>query len=104
MLFSKFNIKDALAVAYEEGYEEGYKIGFEEGYKIGCEEGKILIVLKALSMGFSIEVVSKFTGLDLIKVAEINNRPSEPEKKYYKSRTFVSKLTGRIFSKLFPFS
>jgi hypothetical protein len=71
MLYSKYNFKEALEVAYEEAYEEG------------IEKGKTEIALKALSMGFSIEEASIISDLDLIKVAEIYNRPPESENKYY---------------------
>ncbi|MDR1607814.1 MAG: hypothetical protein LBT38_05320 [Deltaproteobacteria bacterium] len=67
MLYSEFDRDLALAVSFEDGYKHGYDIGFKKG--------KVDHAKTALSMGFSIKVVSKITGLDEKAVVEIKNEP-----------------------------
>jgi predicted transposase YdaD len=53
MLFTEFNLEDAIAVAREEAWEDG-------------EENKALeIALNALAKGSTLEFVHEITGLDL---------------------------------------
>ncbi|MDR1607815.1 MAG: hypothetical protein LBT38_05325 [Deltaproteobacteria bacterium] len=59
MLYSEFNLDEALAVSFEDG----------------VKKTKVDHAKTALSMGFSIEVVSKITGLDEKAVLEIKNGP-----------------------------
>ena len=60
MLFAEWNQEEALAVHYAEGLEEGMEKGIEKGREEGLKETAI----KALSKGFSIEVIQSITGLD----------------------------------------
>ena len=39
MLFTQWNLEDALDVRYEEGHEDGFKEGHEDGFKEGFENG-----------------------------------------------------------------
>jgi predicted transposase/invertase (TIGR01784 family) len=52
MLMTEWNWDDALAVRFEEGYEEGREDKQEE------------IARKALAKGLSIEIIHDITGLD----------------------------------------
>lgn len=58
MLFTQWNLEDALEVRYEEGLEDG----FENGFKDGAEKGKMLnviqLVMKKLQKGKSLEQIA----------------------------------------------
>ena len=91
MLMTEWNLDDALAVRYEEGWlggkEEGLEIGLEQGSEQGREEGWLggkeegleegleiglgTTARNALAEGLSIEVVQKITGLDRETLAEL---------------------------------
>jgi hypothetical protein len=72
MLYSKFNLEDALAVSKEEGIEIG--IGK------GVEKTTIKFAQKALLRGDPIEEVSIFFGLDEKIINEIKNLPPDQVK------------------------
>jgi hypothetical protein len=57
MLYSEFNLDEALAVSFEDG----------------VERNKVDNAKNALSMGISIKDVSKITGLDEKTIVEIKN-------------------------------
>ena len=57
MLFTEFNLEDAIAVAREEGKEDGLEKG--------QEAAKINIARNLLSEGATFEFVQKITGLDM---------------------------------------
>jgi len=61
MLYTEWNMEDALAVAREEGREKGWK------------ERDRTIARNALAEGASLEFVQKITGLDLGTILELNN-------------------------------
>ena len=65
MLFTKFNMEDALAVRYEEGVEDGIEQGIEQG----IEEKGIRIFLNLLRNGMS--------RTDAQRLAEIDNSLAE---------------------------
>ena len=60
MLMTEWNLDDALAVRYEEGWEEGR----EEGWERGLEQSREVIARNALAEGASIEFIRKITGLE----------------------------------------
>jgi predicted transposase/invertase (TIGR01784 family) len=57
MLYTEWNLDDALAVRYEEGREDG----LEEG----LEEAKVNIARNLLAKGSTFEFVHEITGLDM---------------------------------------
>ena len=69
MLYTEWNMDDALAVRYEEGHEEGLEEGIEKGRAEGWEEGrineKLEIARNLLAKGSSLEFVRDITGLDI---------------------------------------
>ena len=52
------------------GISEGKKIGISEGKRIGVSEGKSIMCINMLKMGYSIETISKISG---IAVKELKN-------------------------------
>jgi predicted transposase YdaD len=52
MLMTEWNMEDALAVRYEDGFENGREEGLEKAAR------------NALMKGFSVDVVHDITGLD----------------------------------------
>jgi len=61
MLMTEFNLDDALAVRYEEGWEEG-------------EENKAFeIARNALARGVTPEFVAEITGLSLEEIKELQS-------------------------------
>ncbi|MBR1938750.1 MAG: hypothetical protein IJ836_07345 [Spirochaetales bacterium] len=44
-------------------HEEGFAIGYKEGFAIGLTEANIRIAKNLKSMGFTIELIAKYTGL-----------------------------------------
>jgi hypothetical protein len=76
ILYTEFNMDDALEVAWEEGFERGVergdKQGFERGYKIGFNRWKQEVVkkLKATSM-LSSEQISEITGLSVDEIEKL---------------------------------
>jgi predicted transposase/invertase (TIGR01784 family) len=77
MLFTEWNLEDALAVAREEALEDGFEKGHEEGMAEGLEEGrtdeKLEIARNILAKGMTPEFVRDITGLDLETIAGIDN-------------------------------
>ena len=77
MLYTEWNWDDALAVAREEGREDGLEEGREEGLEEGIEKGreeglekghfyeKLEIARNLLAEGSTLEFVQKITGLDM---------------------------------------
>jgi len=61
LLFTEFNLDDALAVAREEAREDGR----EEGREEGITEANIKIAKNLLTRGSTPEFVQKITGLEL---------------------------------------
>ncbi|MDR1607813.1 MAG: hypothetical protein LBT38_05315 [Deltaproteobacteria bacterium] len=66
MAYSEVDHELALMQAFTDGYKRGYDIG--------VETGKVDNAKTALSMDFSIEIISKITGIDEKVVVEIKNR------------------------------
>jgi hypothetical protein len=66
MLYTEWNLEDALVVAREEGHEDG----FEEGREEGLEEGKLAIARNLLAKGSTPEFVSEITGLSLDEISQ----------------------------------
>jgi predicted transposase/invertase (TIGR01784 family) len=69
MLFTEWNLDDAIAVAREEALEDGLEKGREEG----LEKANLKIARNLLSEGSTPEFVQKITGLDLETIAGIGN-------------------------------
>ncbi|MDR0474977.1 MAG: hypothetical protein LBH43_15045, partial [Treponema sp.] len=65
MLFTEWNMDDALAVRFEEGIEVGREEGIEIGEEKGMEKGREKIARNALAKGLSPELICTITGLDL---------------------------------------
>ena len=69
MLMMEWNMDDALAVRYEEGFEDGLEKGRgegrEEGREEGMEKGKEITALNALAKGVPLELIHDITGLDI---------------------------------------
>lgn len=57
MLFTQFNMEDALEVRYEEGVEQGIQQGIEEGGKKTAKETAIAMLQKG---NFSIEEIAEY--------------------------------------------
>ena len=53
MLLTGWNMKDALAVAREEGEEDGIEIGMEKGIGLGVEKSRAEI-LSLIKQGYSL--------------------------------------------------
>ena len=58
MRITEWNIEDAMAVWFEEGFEDGFK----EGFEIGIKES---IARNALAKGLTPELICSITGLDM---------------------------------------
>jgi hypothetical protein len=63
MLFTEWNLDDAIAVRYEEG--------LEDGFEKGIAEGKLEIARNLLAKGMTPEFVHDITGLDLETIAAL---------------------------------
>ena len=48
MLFTQFNMEDALAVRYEEGVEDGLERGRTEGRAVGMAEGSMVKLIQLI--------------------------------------------------------
>jgi len=75
MLLSEWNMDDALAVRFEEGWEGGREEGREEGVEVGLERGREErekeLALNALAKGLPLELIHDLTGLDLETIARL---------------------------------
>jgi len=69
MLYTEFKLDDALAVRYEEGWEDGR----DEGISEGRTDEKLEIARNALAEGSTPDFVQKITGLDLETIKELRN-------------------------------
>ena len=65
MLYTEWNLDDAIAVAREEGREDGIKEGQEEGMGKGRVTEKLEIARNLLAEGAALEFIQKITGLDI---------------------------------------
>ena len=65
MLYTEWNMDDALAVRYEEGHEEGIEEGIEKGREEGRVNEKIEIARNLLAKGSTPEFVRDITGLNI---------------------------------------
>ena len=74
MLMTEWNLDDALAVRYEEGWEGGLEEGRKEGLERGWMEGLESAARNALSKGYSLEQVHEITGLDMETIAGFAGR------------------------------
>ena len=77
MLFTEWNLEDAIAVAREEAMEDGLEKGRAEGLDEGRVEGrtdeKLEIARNLLTEGMTPEFVQKITGLGLETIAGLEN-------------------------------
>ena len=73
MLFTEWNLEDAIAVRYEEGLEDGLEKGIAEGRLEGRTDEKLEIARNLLTEGMTPEFVQKITGLDLETIAGFGN-------------------------------
>ena len=72
MLYTEFNLDDAIAVAREEGKEDGLEEGLEQGREEGRKE-KLQIARNLLAEGSTPYFVQKITGLDLETISGLRN-------------------------------
>jgi predicted transposase/invertase (TIGR01784 family) len=63
MLYTEWNLEDALAVEREEGLEEGLEKGRQEGWEEGWEEGVQEIARNFKKLGIPVEQIAQGTGL-----------------------------------------
>jgi len=61
MLYAKWDMEEALAVRYKEGYEVGFVIGTMQRNK----EPPLNIAKKLLEIGVDVFKIQKYTGLDI---------------------------------------
>ena len=75
VLLTEWNMEDALAVRFEEGWEEGREEGREEGMEMGIEKGEERklreIVTNALINGLPLETINAITGLDIADIKRL---------------------------------
>jgi len=69
MLFTEWNLEDAMAVRYEEGLEDGLEKGIAEGRT----DEKLEIARNLLAKGMTPEFVRDITGLDFATIAGLDN-------------------------------
>jgi hypothetical protein len=65
MLYTEWNMDDALAVRYEEGHEDGIAKGIEDGMEKGRFNEKLKIARNLLAEGATPDFIKKITGLDI---------------------------------------
>jgi len=65
MLYTEWNMDDALAVRYEEGHEDGIAKGIEDGMEKGRFNEKLKIARSLLAEGTTPDFIKKITGLDI---------------------------------------
>jgi predicted transposase/invertase (TIGR01784 family) len=73
MLFTEWNLEDAIAVRYEEGLEDGLEKGRAEGLEEGKTDEKLEIARNLLAKDMTLEFVHDITGLDLETIAGLGN-------------------------------
>jgi predicted transposase YdaD len=71
MLYTEWNLDDAVEVGREEGIEIGVAKGREEGIEIGAK--KMLSALRALNEGKSIAEAAQITGLSPEVIKELRH-------------------------------
>ena len=59
------------------GISEGKKIGISEGKRIGVSEGKSIMCINMLKMGYSIETISKISGMSVKKLERLKKNIKE---------------------------
>ena len=59
MIFTQFNMEDALKYNYEEGVEDGVEIGKEIGVELGKELSVIRLICSKLQKGKSQEAIAE---------------------------------------------
>ena len=64
-------IEQAIAIAKEEGIEQGIEKGIEQGFEKGIEQNKIEVILKAHKAGLAVELISSLVDLPVEKVLAI---------------------------------
>ena len=57
--------------------DEGRKIGISEGKRIGVSEGKSIMCINMLKMGYSIETISKISGMSVKKLERLKKNIKE---------------------------
>ena len=68
---NRWDYKNTIDFAREEGREQGREQGREEGREEGLEEGKIEVAKQMLAMGFDTAVVQQATGLSKEQVQSL---------------------------------
>ena len=74
MLFTEFNMEDALRVRGEEGYEDGHADGLTEGKSIGLAEGKsseIRTIRKKLAKNMPVSEIAELFELPETYISQI---------------------------------
>jgi flagellar biosynthesis/type III secretory pathway protein FliH len=71
MLFTEFNMDDALQIRFEEGVENGMEKGIEKGMEKGMEKASESIVIRMLQDGISPDVAAKYAGISIEKVLNL---------------------------------
>ncbi len=59
------------------GISEGKRIGISEGKRIGVSEGKSIMCINMLKMGYSIETISKISGMSVKKLERLKKNIKE---------------------------
>jgi len=71
MMLGEWNVKDAIAVAREEGEETGEERGIEKGERRGEKRGKLAIARKMKAAGKSINEIMELTDLPIEDVLQL---------------------------------
>jgi predicted transposase/invertase (TIGR01784 family) len=78
MLMTEWNMDDALAVRFEEGWEGGMEKGMEKGREEGLEKGREEdrkdVARNALVKGLSLDLIHEITGLDIDTITNLQIR------------------------------
>ena len=71
MLMTEYDYDTDIAVQREEAYEDGLSKGISQGMKQGAYQEKLETAKNFLSMGLSIEQISRGTGLSLETIQQL---------------------------------
>ena len=71
MLMTEYDYDTDIAVQREEAYEDGLNKGLQQGISQGAYQEKLETAKNFLSMGLSIEQISRGTGLSLETIKQL---------------------------------
>jgi hypothetical protein len=75
MDITHWNMEDALAVRYEEGYEDGFELGLKEAREERLKKSKEETARKAIARGIPFELIRDITGLDMETIKNLAAAP-----------------------------